>query len=358
MQRRQFVKATAAGIAGFSLAGPLALSTAQAKSKTKPTEIIEPPQKWRTVELTEKITSEASESTQIWLPIPLAQASYQELISTNWTGNFSKAGIMKDKTYGAPIFYAQWDQGKKIEMQVSYEVKVRNRVRPEPSPNENIELYLKPTDHVPLDGIVKETAQKIVKAEKNPDKKAKMIYDWVIENTFRDAKVRGCGLGDVKTLLVSGNLGGKCADIGSLFVGLCRAAGVPAREVFGMRVFTSELSKSIGKQGDVSKGQHCRAEYYSAGAWVPVDPADVRKVILEENLKLEDPHVADLRNKFFGFWEMNWVAFNSARDFSLPASNSENINFLMYPKLVAGTLQKDGMDPDAFKYSITSKEII
>ena len=91
---------------------------------------------------------------------------------------------------------------------------------------------------------------------------------------------------------------------------------------------------------------------------MPVDPADVRKVILEENLKLEEPHVADLRRKLFGFWEMNWVAFNSARDFSLPPKYSENINYLMYPKLVAGSIQKDGMEPDAFTYSINSKEII
>lgn len=356
MQRRQFMKVTAAGLAGFSLVGPILGSSAHAKNKSELK--TEPEQKWRTVELTEKITSEAVAPTEVWLPIPLAQASYQELISTNWTGNFAKAGIWKDKTYGAPIFYAQWDQAKKIELQVTHEVKLRNRIHPEVALNEDFALYLKSTEHIPLDGMVKETAQKIVKAEKNPDKIAKLIYNWMAENTYRDGKVRGCGLGDIKSLLVSGNLGGKCADLSSLFVGLCRASGVPAREVFGLRVLNSELSKSIGKQGDVSKAQHCRAEYYAAGAWVPVDPADVRKVILEENLKLEDPHVADLRRKLFGFWEMNWVAFNSARDFSLPPKYSENINYLMYPKLVAGSIQKDGMEPDAFTYSINSKEII
>ena len=351
MQRRQFMKVTAAGLAGLSFAGPMGLPMAQAKEQSKS-------DPWRTVEIAEQISADAEKGTEIWLPIPLAQSSYHELISTQWSGNFSKAGVWKDKTYGASIFYARWDKAEKIDLNVTHQIKLRNRTESEKAPQEDTTLYLKPTEHIPLDGLVKETAQKIVKAEKNPDKKAKLIYNWIAENTVRDAKVRGCGLGDVKTLLVSGNLSGKCADLSSLFVGLCRAAGVPAREVFGLRVLNSELSKSIGKMGDVSKAQHCRAEYYSSGAWVPVDPADVRKVILEENLKLEDAHVAELRQKFFGFWEMNWVAFNSARDFSLPPSYSETINYLMYPKMISGNLKKDGMEPDAFKYTINSKEII
>ena len=59
------------------------------------------------------------------------------------------------------------------------------------------------------------------------------IYDWTCENTYRDPKTRGCGAGDVCALLK--NPGGKCADIHSVFVALARAAGVPAREVFGIR---------------------------------------------------------------------------------------------------------------------------
>jgi transglutaminase-like putative cysteine protease len=47
---------------------------------------------------------------------------------------------------------------------------------------------------------------------------------------------------------------------------------------------------------NVTRAQHCRAEFYSAGyGWVPVDPADVRKVVLEEKagalLPLDDAQV-------------------------------------------------------------------
>ena len=48
-------------------------------------------------------------------------------------------------------------------------------------------------------------------------------------------------------------LGGKCADIHSVFVALARAAGVPAREIFGLRL-------PSGKTGEITKWQHCWAE--------------------------------------------------------------------------------------------------
>ena len=45
----------------------------------------------------------------------------------------------------------------------------------------------------------------------------------------------------------------------------------------------SEHFKSLGRSGDVTAAQHCRAEVYVDGfGWIPVDPADVRKVVLEE----------------------------------------------------------------------------
>ena len=61
--------------------------------------------------------------------------------------------------------------------------------------------------------------------------KTQRIYDWIIANTFREPKVKGCGEGDIKTMLETGNLGGKCADLNALVVGMCRSIGVPAREI-------------------------------------------------------------------------------------------------------------------------------
>lgn len=185
--------------------------------------------------------------------------------------------------------------------------------------------------------------------------------EWTTERTFRNPKTRGCGVGDVEAMLKTGTLNGKCADLNALFVALCRAAGVPARDVYGVRVVESPRGyKRMGKLGDVTKAQHCRAEFYAQGiGWVPVDPADVRKVVLEER---PDPTLADdvvktMRSFLFGNRESNWLAYNYAHDVKLAGSKGAPLPFLMYPQAETADGRLDSLDPDNFKYGIVSREL-
>jgi transglutaminase-like putative cysteine protease len=224
------------------------------------------------------------------------------------------------------------------------------------------DLYLRPTDHVPLDGIVGATARKIMLgAGPSTTDKARAIYEWIVDNTYRNPKTRGCGTGDIRFLLESGDFGGKCADLNALFVGLARASGIPARDVYGVRVATSKTFKSLGRAGDITKAQHCRAEFYHPGyGWVPVDPADVRKVVLEEEgaiIPLDHPKVVAARAKLFGAWEMNWLPFNTAMDFALPPQAKARVNFLMYPYAESAKGAPDPLEPDFFNYRMTSREL-
>ena len=209
---------------------------------------------------------------------------------------------------------------------------------------------------------MKATATAIPKSPKTDLDKARAIYEWIVENTFRNPKTRGCGLGDIRFMLETKDLGGKCADLNALYVGLARAAGLPARDVYGIRTAKSELGyKSLGPSSEiVTKAQHCRAEVYLNGyGWVPVDPADVRKVVLEEppgNRPLDDDMVKKARARLFGSWEMNWMAYNFAHDVTLPGSTGASLGFLMYPQAETAEGRLDCLDPDSFKYQITSRE--
>src|SRR5690606_2069204 len=143
--------------------------------------------------------------------------------------------------------------------------------------------------------------------------KARALYDWIVDNTFREPTTRGCGNGDIEAMLETGNLGGKCADLNSLYVGLARACGLPARDVYGIRVAPSRFGYTRPGAGTphIKRAQHCRAEVWTIGlGWVPVDPAAVRKVILEEppgNLQVGEQKVRQARAALFGAWEMNWL---------------------------------------------------
>jgi len=211
---------------------------------------------------------------------------------------------------------------------------------------------------------VRETALKVTRAAATDTAKARAIYEWIVENTYRNAKTRGCGRGDIRFMLESGNLDGKCADLNALYVGLARASGLPARDVYGIRVAKSEMGyKSLGvSSSDITKAQHCRAEVYlSDYGWIPVDPADVRKVMLEEppgQRSLQDELVKQARARLFGSWEMNWMAYNFAHDVVLPGSSGPPLGFLMYPQAETADGRLDCLNPENFRYEITSREIV
>ena len=128
--------------------------------------------------------------------------------------------------------------------------------------------------------------------------RARAIYEWIVENTYRDPKVLGCGVGDIRFMLESRNLGGKCGDLNALFVGLrappaCRRATCTA---FASPT-PSWAKESLGKSGETSKRSTAAPSSSAGFGWMPVDPADVRKVMLEEGegLPLNDPGRVALR---------------------------------------------------------------
>ena len=324
---------------------------------------------WRTFEVTTRVELPSTGSLlRAWLPLAHAAApTYQRVVKQSWNGNAAVLRAIRDERSGTGALFAEWPKGDaRPQAELTLTIATRDRatdwrnrgVRGEPAAS--LVPYLRPSRMMPLDGIVRETAQRITRNEADDVAKARAIYEWVVENTVRDPAVRGCGLGDVASMLRTGNLRGKCADLNALFVALSRASGIPARDVYGLRVAPSRTFTSLGRSGDVTTAQHCRAEFHSPRhGWVPVDPADVRKVILEEKqgLDLASPDVQYARRQLFGAWEMNWVAFNQARDVELPQAAGPPLPFFMYPQGEADGKRLDSLDPQAFRYQITAREL-
>jgi transglutaminase-like putative cysteine protease len=362
MQRRSFLRAGAA----VSLLGALPRLSFSQQLPYDPK-----PGGWRTFEITTRVEVLKPEGvTRVWVPVPSIDSEYQKVVGNTWSGNGS-ARLASDGKYGANMVAAEWSAAEKAPaLEVVSTFSTLNRAtdfgkrdasrRLEPA---SAKFYIEPTDLIPTDGIVRKTALEITKGKSAEMDKARAIYDWIVDNTFRDPKVRGCGIGDVAAMLETGNLSGKCADLNALYVGLARAVNLPARDVYGLRVARSDFGyRSLGVGSpNVTRAQHCRAEVFLTGyGWVPVDPADVRKVVLEEKPQpttLADPVVPPVREKLFGAWEMNWLAYNEAHDVKLPGSNGPAVGFLMYPNAETAKGRLDSLDPDGFKYTITAREL-
>ncbi len=327
---------------------------------------------WRSFEVTFKIEIvNADGMTQAWLPLPLlVDTDYYAKGVNRWNGNFRFARVVRCDGYGTGLLHAEWPAGVDAPaLELSCHFATRDRridlsnpaARVNPERTSVLRHFLQPSRLIPTDGVVAETSRRITGGLSSDRDKARAIYDWLVENTFRDPKVRGCGRGDIKAMLETGYLGGKCADINALYVGLARAAGLPARDLYGVRCADSREFHCLGKSGDITRAQHCRAEVYlSDHGWLPVDPADVRKVILEEKtsqLSPEDPIVRRARKILFGGWEMNYLPFNFAHDLELPGSAGEPLPFLMYPQAETGGGRRDPLEPAAFRYGIQAREL-
>ncbi len=311
---------------------------------------------------------------KLWFPLPY-DSDYQKVKFLKFSGNYDEANINSDNADDVKILFASWKRSDKkkilhIEMEIettyrSVDLKyIKKASHKNLAIPQNVKKFLEPSSHIPTNGKIKEVADKITKGMSDRFQKVQAIYDWVTKTTFRDPKILGCGIGDAGKMINSGYFGGKCTDISSLFVAITRAAGIPSRDVFGIRLGVSDFSKALGKAdkngfANISTWQHCRAEYYIPGiGWIPTDPADITKLELVERLKYDDKKTKELRARYINSWEMNWVGFNWGRDFVLsPKPVQFPINMLGYPY---GEVDDDVLNyysPRAFSYKITSQEI-
>jgi transglutaminase-like putative cysteine protease len=361
MDRRDFLRFTSLGSAAMFLPATISSAVAQALAGDK----------WRVFEVTTRVeVLKPSGVTRVWVPTPLTQDTpFQKTLGNTFVAEGGTSGMSADAKYGAGIVWAEWPDGTRPVLTHTARFATRDIAvdlsRPgsaKPEDKAILEQYTHATQFIPTDGRARELSSEIVKGKKGDIEKARAIYEWIVDNTFRDPKTRGCGTGDVKFMIENNVMGGKCADLNALFVALARSQGIPARDVYGIRVAGSNLGyQSLGKAGgDITGAQHCRAEFYAAGyGWIPVDPADVRKVVLEETggKAIDDPMTVAARKRLFGSWEMNWLALNYGADLSLPGSTRGKVPFLMYPQSETAEGRLDPLDAKNFKYEISSKEI-
>jgi transglutaminase-like putative cysteine protease len=308
------------------------------------------------VTLTVDLSAQASgQDAKLWIPYPVSDA-HQVISDIKVTGDFASSGVYTDRSYGTPILYAEWPKDMKSRtLTFSFSV-LRQEIRqtgfptiePAWNPADYAE-YLQPTSLGPLDGEVKKLADSIVAQKKTVLEKARAIYDWTVDNMYRDPETLGCGTGDVCLLLKKP--GGKCTDISSVYIALCRAAGVPAREIFSVR---------LGKKAeeDTTTWQHCWAEFFLPGyGWVTVDPADVRKAMLTEKIDLENTKTKEYREFFWGGIDPYRVVIAKGRDVVLnPAQSGQPLNTFGYPYAEVGGKALDFYNPKGFVYSYRFRE--
>lgn len=316
-------------------------------SRLPPVRALEAPDEWQTYEIVTTLTLGAqvpAQPVRLWLPLPAAQDSlFQRTLSHSWQSDANNVSVQRKPEGALESLYCEWNGSAGVNFRLVSQISTADRhfdiTRRSVAPDRDdiLRKNLQSTSLIPNDGLARQLGERIVGRIKDPLAQVKAIYDWVCESAIYDPTLQSCGHGDVNQQLISGQYGGRSADINGLFVSICRAIGIPARCVYGQRVGRSRLLPALGlRNEDATHAQHVRAEFYLPGyGWIPADPSDVRRAVALEGLRENDGKLASLRRVLFGVWEMNWVGFHHGNDLQLPQL-PQPLPFFAHPQLHVG----------------------
>ncbi|HKF51980.1 MAG TPA: transglutaminase domain-containing protein [Candidatus Acidoferrales bacterium] len=257
---------------------------------------------------------------RIWIPLP--QTSPHQQIR-----DVRIASPVRYNTYessdGNRFAYFRVDAGRTghapFDIQITFdarrdEYKVALPVGDPPASSSfppNVARYLLPDHLVPINGIIGELSSEQTAGISDPLQKARKIYEYVIAHMHYDHDGTGWGHGDAIFACTAHH--GNCTDFHSLFIGMARAAGIPARFDIGFAI------PSAQREGRLSS-YHCWAEFYIQDVgWIPIDAAQ----------GWQNPAKHDY---FFGALDENRVRFTRGRDLTLsPRQAGDAVNYIVYP---------------------------
>ncbi|HTS13170.1 MAG TPA: transglutaminase domain-containing protein [Candidatus Limnocylindrales bacterium] len=256
---------------------------------------------------------------RLWIPLPYEDL-YQ-LVSQVHIASPVAYEIRRESEYNDRYAYLAVDAAQAkapFDVQVTFHVtRLEHRVALDSTrdiPSQPIvppARFLKPDRLVPIDGQIAELSQEQTKWVTLPLDKARKIYDYVIATMHYDHDGNQWGRGDAIWACDSHH--GNCTDFHSLFIGMARAAGIPARFEIGFPLPANAHEGAIASY-------HCWAEFYIDGiGWIPIDASEAWK----NKSKI---------NYFFGATDQNRVMFSLGRDIRFnPPQNAGPVNYFVYP---------------------------
>lgn len=170
------------------------------------------------------------------------------------------------------------------------------------------ERWLKDDRLVQVDARIRALSAQVTAGQKTPVDKARAVYRYVI-STMKYQKT-GDGWGNGSIVWACTEKRGNCTDFHALFIGLLRAAGVPAR---------FEIGRSVPPASGELIGYHCWADFHADGAgWIPVDASEAWKNPAR-------------RDYYFGHHDDDRFALSMGRDLTLPGMKGAPLNYFVDP---------------------------
>jgi transglutaminase-like putative cysteine protease len=259
--------------------------------------------------------------SRIWIPLPQSD-SYQTIADMKIQSPFPHS-THRDSEYGNEYAYLEVPAAKvsgSAEVRVTFQatrrehrvaLDERSTAADKRAEAGELQRFLQPDRRVPLQGTIAELSAQQTRGIQDPLAKGRAIYDYVIATMRYDKSGTGWGNGDAIWACTAKR--GNCTDFHSLFIGMMRAAGIPARFEIGFPLPADQHAGTI-------PGYHCWAQFYiEPYGWIPVDASEAWK------------H-PEKKNYFFGAHDYDRVQFSVGRDIRLdPLQQGEPLNYFIYP---------------------------
>src|SRR5262249_14488771 len=146
---------------------------------------------WRTFEVITRVeVLKPVGVTRIWVPGALiGSAPFQRTLSNSFSADQGgTAKLVEDSANSLAIVSAEFREGVKPGLTVTSRVATKDiavdlgqRGSKARANREELQRFLQPTKLIPVDGIVKSTAQEITKGTKTDVEKARVIYGWIVD---------------------------------------------------------------------------------------------------------------------------------------------------------------------------------
>lgn len=276
--------------------------------------------------------------TEVWVPLPLS-SDIQQIDHYNVETNLPYR-VFDDSVYGnRMICFSVPDTVVKPHARLIFDITRfergamalpnRNRAR---SRVQDPASYLGANRLVPIDGVIAREADTVTSSESGTLNKGRALYQHLVETMRYDKSGEGWGRGDA--IFACDARRGNCTDFHSLFIGMARSLGIPARFIIGFPLPQGDSTVTVG-------GYHCWAEFYTDElGWVPIDASEATK------------H-PEKREYYFGHLDPDRIAFTMGRDIQLPSGgSSELLNYFVYPYAMVDGKKIGGV---SHHFSVTPK---
>jgi hypothetical protein len=260
------------------------------------------------------VPPQTTHTMRVWVPVPSSD-QFQTISQMRVTAP-AKIRMRKDSKYGDRYAYFSVDGSRfktPFEIRLAFHVIRYERrmdltpadVGQKPFPKEVIP-FLRPDQAIPLDGATATLAAEQLGGLTDPLEKAHRIYEYLI-STVRGAPQANDVQPDTTWAVDKDK--SNCADFHALFVGMARAAGIPARFETGFSIPEEQ------KEGAILS-YHSWAEFYVNGiGWIPVDA-------------LQGGRAADGSDSLFGAIDAGHVTLSTGGD--VPVTPSPKTGPLSY----------------------------